>query len=293
MDQERFSRANTLRETGQLEEARNEFRRMAEEADDCEVKALLRLQEAGALAALGREAEAVQAVREADRLFASDSAHRTELVLLQAQLESRASREGKQRALVRLNRLLEDLEPRVAQPAERAACARAQGERAALLASLGRTRDARAAFEETWALAAPKDARFSYDFGRCCYKLGEFARAATLLAEALARGLDPAEQAEAHYLIGMVNVRRGACAQAVNELALAEAARDERASRRENILLWLAWLSARLGQKKEAEEYLRRAEACRPGEPRWRHSLRRMVYRLQRRGMALVLHTGQ
>jgi tetratricopeptide (TPR) repeat protein len=292
MDEERFSRANALRESGRMEEALEEFRRMAEASNDCEERALVRLSEARTLAALGRRAEAERAVREADRLFASDSAHRPELVLFQAELDAGAGREGKQRALIRLERLLEDLELRLAQPAARAACARVRARRGGLLHALGRPRAARAVFEEARALDAPKDASFYYEFGRCCYRLGEFARAEMLLGEALSRGVGPAEQAEAHYLIAMVNVRRGAYAQAVNDLARAEAAQEPRPDRRENTLLWLAWLSARLGQKKEAEEYLRRAEASRPGEARWRHSLRRIVYRLQRRGLALVLHPG-
>jgi tetratricopeptide (TPR) repeat protein len=290
MDQERMARAVALRESGRLEEASREFRAMADATEEFEEQGGLLLEEARALLALGRRTEAERAVREADRALASDSPQRPEVVFLLAEVESRDSREGARRALIRLERLLDGLAPRSAAPGERAAYARAQTRRAELLASLGRRREARALFEEALATETPKDGRFFYEFGRTCYRLGEYPRAGALLAEALARDLDPKRRLEAHYHAGIIQVRRGAYPRAVHELSHCETG-EQSAGRLENVLLWLAWLSAQLGQKEEAEEYLCRAEACRPDEPRWRRSLRRLVYRLQRRGLALALHS--
>jgi len=298
MDQARFTRAVALCERGQFEEACSEFRSLAEAAEEFEEKAELLLNEARALLALDRFKEAERAARFADRLFASDSPHRSELVFVLAELDSREGGARARRALVRLERLLEDLMPRSVAPGERAAYARARSLRGELLITLNRAKEARAHFEEALALETPKDARFYFEFGRTCYKLKEYARANALLAQALSGDLDANRRREAHYLRGIIQVRRGAYAHAVNELSRCEAAEQfagasHPAPRRENTLLWLAWLSAQLGQKEEAEEYLRRAEACRPGEAPWRRSFRRIFYRLQRRGLALVFHSWQ
>jgi tetratricopeptide (TPR) repeat protein len=255
MDTERFQRAMTLRDSGQIHEALRELCSLSEETEDPGEKASLLLNESRCLVQLGDLEGARKRLEEAAAISPRTQG-RLYVAFQQAMLQWH---EGKpSQALKTLEGLLKHYLGLLKTAEHQGLYEDVQINRGILLTQLDRFGEARVVLEEclSYELRPEDHASVLFNLGLCYLKLGDSVQAKRKLLESLTGTAPEQNLVVAHYYLGIIEYSENAFAKAFQEFEWCLPRAETGQLPEPHLYKWLAKCATQLGMTRDAERYL-------------------------------------
>jgi len=254
MDLLHLEKAITLRDSGHLSMAEEEFRQLLVSANDPGDKTSILHNLAECYREMGQIEKAWGCIREARRI-----APQTEILLYQENQEALLLCEDRQfrEALDKLERFWKEHHAALERPEHRTLYEAVQLKRGVLLAEFGRDSEARPILEQALGFELPTEAQHdvAFNLGACYLDAGEFARAKEMFIAALKHRGEGPYAIRAHYNLGIICLRDQAFAQAIHEFEQCEPNMTEANLSPDFVYGWLAKAWRALGDDEKAKHF--------------------------------------
>jgi tetratricopeptide (TPR) repeat protein len=255
MDEQRFQRAISLRDSGRLEEAASELRSLVEDssnAPDIE-RGLILLNEAICLSHMdGTFEKARRLLEEASPLLGRNRSMRA---LVDSTDASFYMGRDPKKALQKFDSVSRKYADVLGLPEEIGLYGENQLRRGLLLVELKRYREARPVLEEVLTLDVEKDSAFYFNLGICYLELRESELARQRLLQALGMGLPEDRIVKTHFYLGVVYFRTRAYGKALQEFEFCEANINKSTLPLRGLYKWLALTCRNVGREESARKY--------------------------------------